>query len=325
MNLLYKPHQYSQQRQKEKRRWIWPVHLAMEATYYKERGHTVVWDDENLITPTHFFKRVITEPEGIPFTKLPAPNRKLTNAFDPKYQANGNYKYNPGTYIQSSGGCWWGRCTFCKEECNPYELRSVDSVIKEIKECKKWGFREVFDDAASFPIGKWRDEFVKRLGPIGIKFSCNMRFGTFPDYYTMKKAGFRMLLYGLESHNKKTLEKINKGINIKRAIAELKRAAKYGLEPHIAVMFGYPWESDRDAKRTLELVHYLLRHGYAKTAQASLYDVPGEKAKKAHAKYIPQIYGAAKSPVFWLNKLRDIHNLDDIKYIWKGIKAWQSR
>jgi radical SAM superfamily enzyme YgiQ (UPF0313 family) len=268
---------------------------------------------------------VIREPEGIPFNKLPAPDRKLTKAFDPKYQANGNYKHNPGTYIQSAGGCWWGRCAFCKEKGKPYHARPVDDVIKEIQGCKAMGFREIFDDTASFPTGRWRDEFIKKIRPLNIAFSCNMRFGTFPDYYEMKKSGFRMLLYGLESRFSKTLSKIDKGINIKMAIKELQTAAKYGLEPHIAVMFGYPWESDRDARYTLKLVHYLLRKGYAKTAQASLYDVPGAKTKKAHAKYIPRIYEAAHSLEFWINKLKDIRSLDDIRYLWKGVKAWKSR
>ena len=333
MNLLYKPHEYNQQRQREKKRWIWPVHLAMEAEHYRELGHEVDWGDDRITMTnglgetweTPLYDKVITEPEGILFNRLPAPDRKFTNAFDPKYQANGNFKHNPGTYIQSAGGCWWGNCAFCKEQCNDYELRDVDDVIAEIKECKRLGFREVFDDAASFAVGKWRDSFVRKLKPLGMKFSCNMRFGTFPDYYAMKKAGFRMLLYGLESRNKKTIRNINKRIDIKKAIIELKLAARYGLEPHIAVMFGFPWESDKDARRTLRMVHYLLRNGYAKTAQASLYSVPGTPPKMEHAKYIPKIYNVAYSPQFWMNKLKDIKTKDDIKYIWKGIKAWLRR
>lgn len=325
MKILYLPNEYSQQRQREKKRWIWPVHLAMEATYYSNNGHYVNWDTLGIYEQDDFYDKIITEPEGLPFKKLPMADRFLTEAYNSRYQANGNYKYNPGTYIQSAAGCWWGKCVFCKEKCSTYELRSVDQVIDEIRECKRLGFREVFDDAASFAIGKWRDEFVRKLAPIGIKFSCNMRFGTFPDYYAMKKAGFRMLLYGLESANKKTLAKINKGINFKMAISELKLASKYGLEPHIAVMFGYPWESDQDAERTLRAVHFLLKKGYVKTAQASLYDVPGARVKKDHSKYVPRIYEAVYSPEFWMNQLKSLRNFDDIKYIWKGIKAWISR
>ena len=44
-----------------------------------------------------------------------------------------------------------------------------------------------------------------------------MRFGALEqdDYNLMKKAGFRLLKFGLESANQETLDKLNKGIKIK--------------------------------------------------------------------------------------------------------------
>ena len=62
------------------------------------------------------YDRVISEPDGIPFRKLPPPDRELTDAKNPKYQNNGNFKYLPGTYMLSAGGCWHGKCTFCVEK-----------------------------------------------------------------------------------------------------------------------------------------------------------------------------------------------------------------
>jgi radical SAM superfamily enzyme YgiQ (UPF0313 family) len=317
MKLLYLPDQYAQQRQREKKRWIWPVHLAMEATKMRNDGHSVLWDypqDRDLVD------KVITEPEGLPFLSLPHADRVFTRAYEKKYQNNGNFKHHPGTYIQSASGCWWGRCCFCKESGKVYDLRPVDDVISEIIECQKLGYREIFDDSASLSTGPWLSEFLEKLKPLGIAFSCNMRFDTNPDYKAMKDAGFRMLLFGLESANQKTLDKVNKGIKIENALQELIIASLYGLEPHVAVMFGYPWETDEDAIRTLKLVHFLLRKGYAKTAQASLYNVPGVQ-NKMFQKYVPQIYRAALYPDFWMNKLKDIRGVDDIKYIWRGIKS----
>jgi anaerobic magnesium-protoporphyrin IX monomethyl ester cyclase len=320
MRIVYQPNTYSQQRQHEKKRWIWPVRLAMEATYMRAQGHEVIWDQV-----AEHGDKVVTEPEGIAFMDLPAADRTLTKAYDRKYQNNGNYKYHPGTYIQSAAGCWWGKCSFCVEHCNadPYQLRPVDYVINEIRICKSEGYKEIFDDAASFATGPWREEFCMKLMRQQIRFSCNMRFGvTEPKHYMlMRNSGFRMLLYGLESANQITLNTIHKGINIKAAISELMLASRYGLEPHVAVMFGYPWEDDHDAIRTLKLVHYLLRRGYAKTAQASVYDVPGKGYDLAARKYVQRIYDVAYYPDFWINRLKEIRNIDDIKYIWRGIKS----
>lgn len=319
MKILYRLHQYCQQRQREKRRWIWPVHMAMEATYYRDQGHHIYWDEPEYNVGAD---RVIAEPEGISFLNLPHPDRYLTKAFDPKYQANGNYKYNPGTYIQSATGCWWGNCVFCKENGHECAVRPVDDVIKEIQECKDMRFKEIFDDAASLAAGKWRKDFIEELGKIDTVFSCNMRFDTKPNFKRMKKAGFRMLLYGLESGNQETLDKINKGINIKKAIKELRLAARAGLEPHVAVMFGYPWELHEDAVQTLKLVHWLLRKGYAKTAQASLYTpIKQDLFNQMDKHYIPKIYRAAFHPEFWITRIREIKNKEDLKYLWKGIKS----
>jgi len=130
-----------------------------------------------------------------------------------------------------------------------------------------------------------------------------------------------MLLYGVESANEETLNRIGKGINADEIIPTIKKASEAGLEPHIAVMFGYPWETDEDAQRTLKLVHYLLRKGYAKTAQASFYTVGRLQYNLGHKRFVNRIYNAALYPSFWFNKIKDIKNIDDIKYIWRGIKA----
>jgi anaerobic magnesium-protoporphyrin IX monomethyl ester cyclase len=326
MRILYLPNEYSQQRQREKKRKIYPILMAMEAEWYREQGeHYVDFDpDERFSYPNGFFDKIITEPEGLDFLSLPKPDRVFTRAMDKKYQSNGNFKYTPGTYIQSASGCWWGKCSFCVEKDKPYIVRSVNDVLQEINECQALGFREVFDDSATFPTGKWLEEFCQwRKGIIFPKISCNMRLVDV-DYKMMKDAGFRMLLFGVESANQETLDRINKGVKVED-IKYIKKASEAGLEPHIAVMFGYPWESDEDALKTLRLVHWLLRNGYAKTAQASFYrpnktgDRQGD-SKLSHRHFTKRIYNVAYSPQFWFNKIKDVHNIDDLKYLWRMIK-----
>lgn len=324
MKIVYQPNCYSQQRQHEKRANIYPVLLAMEAEYYRQQGHTVIWD-----RVAEYDDRFITEPEGLPFLDLPAPDRVFTRA---KEYTSGNYKYMPGTHIMAASGCWWGKCTFCVEKDKPYEVRPVDDVIAEIKECQRLGFREIFDDSDTFPDGSWREEFCRKLKPLNIPFSCNMRFGTLQgtDYIYLKKAGFRMLLYGLESANQETLDRINKGIVERGAAYELMLASRYGLEPHVAYMVSYPWETLEEEMNTIKLVQWLLKKGYAKTAQCSVYCPPDGKAWREREYLTKKLYNVAFMPEFWYNKFKDLKSFDDWRYLLRGIKEgvsakWASR
>lgn len=329
MRILYLPNSYSQQRQFQKPANIYPVRMAMEAEWYRKQGHEVYW------IPTHYednfrdylvghywckqkLDKVIREPENLPFLTLPRPDRVFTRA---KEYTSGNYKYLPGTHIISASGCSHGRCVFCVENGKTYETRKVEDVIEEIAECKSLGYKEVFDDSATFPTGDWLDSFCVEMMPIDMTLGCNMRVGGDVPFSRMRNAGFRMLLFGIESANQETLDKINKGVKVEDIEPTLKRATKSGLSCHGAFMFGYPWETEQDAKRTLQLCHYLLRKGYLQTAQASLYCPQGVQGNQAHKKYVKKIYDVGFSPEFWWNKLRDIHDKDDIKYLWRGIKA----
>jgi radical SAM superfamily enzyme YgiQ (UPF0313 family) len=320
VKVLFKISQRNQQRQHEKDRWIWPVHLAMYATYLSKVAE-ITWDGKD----NGFYDNVIEHEDQIvvPFRCLPPPDRILTDAWNPKYQDNGNFKYKPGTYIKAAHGCWHGKCTFCVERRSKYYARTVNSVMAEIATCQALGFKEIFDDSGTFPDGKWLIDFCLKKIDLGLKIpiSCNMRIGANVGFKLMKRAGFRMLLFGIESGNQKTLDRLQKGVKVEQIIKDLKRAAKAGLAPHIAVMFGYAWESKEEEFETLKLVHYLLRKGYAKTAQASRSTIPGVDTLTDEDRPKPRdIYRIGYHPEFWLNKLKDLRSWADVKYLWRGIR-----
>jgi radical SAM superfamily enzyme YgiQ (UPF0313 family) len=323
MRILYLPSSLSQQRQFEKKNvHIYPVLLAMQAQYYRNLGHEVQWGYPFPIAiNTGSWDKIIEQPENLPFLSLPHPDRVFTNA---KSYTSGNYKYLPGTHILSASGCPHARCSFCVENGKPYEIRPVDDVISEIEECKAQNYKEIFDDSATFPQGEWLNDFTKKIAKLNMHFSCNMRIDSNVDYRSLFNAGFRMLLYGVESANQVTLDKINKGVKVEDIIPTLKKASEAGLEPHICVIFGHPNETDKDALNTLALTHYLLRKGYAKTAQASFYTLPAgqEKGNEAQRKYVKKIYEAAYYPDFWWNKIKEIKTMEDIRYMLRGIKSF---
>jgi radical SAM superfamily enzyme YgiQ (UPF0313 family) len=222
---------------------------------------------------------------------------------------------------------------------------------------ERYGVREVMDDTGCFPAGGWLSEFCSGMASRGLNkkvyLDCNMRFGALSkeDFTLMKKANFRLLLFGLESANQATLERINKGLKKEKIIEDCRLASEAGLFPHITIMFGYPWESYSDAQNTLRLGKWLLKKGYAYTMQATLmipypgtplfeecrgagllksldwddYDmkhpvmrsaIPDEKIRGL----IQQMYRVSFSPEFILRKLFSLRDNDDLRYFLRAAR-----
>jgi radical SAM superfamily enzyme YgiQ (UPF0313 family) len=212
---------------------------------------------------------------------LPFVDRDLTNWKLYAYE-NGNYKYTPATYMYSGRDCWWNRCTFCvwDHTINPlgsYRSFSPERLFAEVKHVvDKYGIKEIFDDAGTLFIGPKLKRFCELLIESGynkkVRYGCNMRFNAInQEYYNlMGKAGFRFILYGMESGNQKTLDKLDKGTKEVDAINGPRMARKAGLDPHITIMLGYPWESYEDAQRTIAIAKYAFKKGYYETMQATI-------------------------------------------------------
>jgi len=212
--------------------------------------------------------------------KLPLIDRDLTKWQLYAYK-NGNYKQTPGSYIYSARDCWWGRCTFCSWTTlypgKNYRRHSVKRMLDEIGQLiEKYHIKEIMDDSGTLPIGNWLKEFcqgmIKRGYHKKIRINCNMRLNALSqkEYDLMGKAGFRLILYGLESANQKTLDRINKNLKVQQITTSLKRAKKAGLEPHITTMIGYPWETKAEAQNTIDLAKKLFDMGYVDTLQATI-------------------------------------------------------
>ena len=329
MRYLFLDSPYHSQRQFEKPVFIYPAHLAMYSTLLRQQGHEVVWlgkDDGS-------FDKVIKSDLDIdvPFGKLPIPDRVFTNAMNPKYLSYGNYKIFPGSHYLSSNLCWWAGkkgCTFCVDskrilDGEPRDVRTVDHVLTEIEDCIGLGFRELFDDAGTIPINDWLHEFCEKMIKSGfnkrVRIGCNLK-PIKQDFKLMREAGFRFILVGVESANQETINRIQKGQRCDKVVENLKAMSDAGLEPHITMMSSYPWEGEAEEQKSIELFHHLLKKGYAKTGQVSIYSPPRTKPddNSIGHKRVPLYFNVYMIPEFWFNKLKDIKCLDDVKYILRG-------
>jgi anaerobic magnesium-protoporphyrin IX monomethyl ester cyclase len=270
-------------------------------------------------------------------------------------EKNGNYKRLPGTYTMAGRDCWYHKCTFCSWTTifPTFRARSPENLLEEIGILiDRYGIREIMDDTGTFPVGPWLEKFCMGMIENGynmeVIMDCNMRFGalSLEQYRLMKRAGFRLLLFGLESGEQKSLDRVNKSLRVEQITKSCKNAKRAGLEPHITIMFGYPWEGRKEAQKTLDLGRYLLRKGYANTVQATLViPYPGtplfeECRKKGLLKtldwerydmretvmktpmseeeiqgMVQNIYRVAFHPEFVARKVAGIRNADDLRFM----------
>lgn len=290
--------------------------------------------------------------------KLPEIDRELTGW---RLYGEHLFKKKPHTYTMAGRDCWYGRCTFCSWTTlyPTFRTRTSDLVLNEIGGLiDKYDIREIFDDTGTFPAGGWLDRFcrgmIKRGYSERIDISCNARVGAQnpEEFKLMKKAGFRLLKFGLESANQETLDHLDKGTTVEQIIESCKSAKKAGLTVHLTTMVGYPWESEEDAKRTLDLSRELLKTGSADMLQATIvvpypgtplfreaeengwltttdwdkYDMRGPVLKtpvppETLGRLTQGLYSSFLTPRFIARTLFSIRSADDLKFVGKAAKA----
>jgi radical SAM superfamily enzyme YgiQ (UPF0313 family) len=217
---------------------------------------------------------------GHDLNSLPFIDRELTKWRLYAYR-NGNFKYTPGTYIMSGRDCWWGQCSFCSWTTTfpgaQFRIRSPEKAVEEIGSLIRLGVKEIMEDSGTLPVGQWLKDFCEDIIQRGYNkktsISCNMRITGIKDpdmWRLMKKAGFRLILFGLESANQTTLDRINKNLNVQDIEPNLRMCKEAGLEPHITAMIGYPWETKEMTQNTINLARSLFKKGYVDTLQATI-------------------------------------------------------
>jgi len=325
-------------------------------------GQTIRWEDGKdpktgaTIKEAYWVSGPLTLKHNL--DELPFVDRDLTKWQLYAYQ-NGNYKYTPGTYMYSGRDCWWGRCTFCvwDHTLNPlgsYHRFSPERLFAEVKHVvDTYHVKEIFDDAGTMFIGPALKKFCGLLIESGynkkVVISCNMRLNALnQEYYDlMGKANFRFILYGMESGNQETLDKLDKGLKVEEIEQGLKMAKQAGLEPHITVMLGYPWETEDMAQKTIAVAKDMFKKGYVDTMQATItipypgtplykecvekgwlavdpkdyeaFDMRGPVMKVPFSterlmEMTQELYSSFFTPQYLVRKVLSIRSLDDIKF-----------
>jgi radical SAM superfamily enzyme YgiQ (UPF0313 family) len=290
---------------------------------------------------------------------LPFIDRDLT-----KWKQYGEkfFKHSPYTYTMVGRDCPWAKCTFCSWTTlfPTFRTRTPESLLAEIDMLvSRYGIREIFDDTGTFPRGEWLKKFCNGMIERNYKMSLmgNFRFDYINESIAplMKKAGFRLLKFGLESANQATLDRLCKGTKVEDIEKGCRIAKDAGIGVHLTIMVGYPWETKADAMRTYELAKRLLDKGLADMLQATvviaypgtpLYTQavennwlrfqPGEWEKFDMTrpvfkfpdmepadvmKICDDIYKSFMTPKFMMRQVMEIRSFDDFMFLFKAGQA----
>jgi radical SAM superfamily enzyme YgiQ (UPF0313 family) len=297
---------------------------------------------------------------------LPLIDRELT-CWKDYANKNGNFKHRPGAYIMSARDCWWGKCAFCAWTIffpgEKFRTMSAEKALDEVGNLIKLGAREIMEDSGTLPLGAWLQEFCQGMTERGynkkVTISCNMRINGIKDLATwqmMKNAGFRFILFGLESANQETLDKINKELKVEEIEPGLKMCKDALLEPHITAMVGYPWETKEMAGATINMAKNLFKRGYVDTIQGTIVipypGTPLYKYCQENNLFLTEDYSSfdqremvMKSPLsseetkglvqdlyksfmsfeFIWRKITSLRTLDDVKFIFMAGWKWMGK
>lgn len=174
------------------------------------------------------------------------------------------YLMHPYVSLYTGRGCP-AQCTFCLWPQtiggHKYRVRSPQNVADEMAYMKKLfpQVREFFFDDDTFTANLPRArEIAKKLGPLGLNWSCNSRANL--DYDTIKSFkdnGLRLFLVGYESGNDETLTRIKKGVTTDEMRRFTKACHDAGVVIHGTFILGLPVETKETIEQTIRFAQEL--------------------------------------------------------------------
>jgi radical SAM superfamily enzyme YgiQ (UPF0313 family) len=140
-------------------------------------------------------------------------------------------------------------------------VRSPQNVADEMAYMRKLfpRVKEFFFDDDTFTANLPRArEIAKKLGPLGLTWSCNSRANL--DYDTIKSFkdnGLRLFLVGYESGNDEILTRIKKGVTMDEMRRFTKACHQAGVVIHGTFILGLPVETPQSIENTIRFAQEL--------------------------------------------------------------------
>jgi len=181
---------------------------------------------------------------------IPFPSREVINYPNYRMPTKWNFK-GPFATVITSRGCPF-LCKFCyvhKMFGRKVRFRSVDNIIKELKVLiQNFGIKDIIFYDDTLTLNKERIvNLCNRIliEKINISWGCYSRVDTIDEdiVQIMKKAGCRMISFGVESGSDEILKRMGKGITVEDSINAISICNKHKIETSVSVLVGFPGET----------------------------------------------------------------------------------
>lgn len=212
----------------------------------------------------------LEEINGLSFAKkgklINTPDRKLIdlNLPIPAYELIDIKKYffeilgNNFVLLETSRGCPYN-CEYCFKGMVGTKIRRkpIENVLKELEAVCRLGAKSLYFFDLEFTIDRaYAVELCQKIidNKIKIDWACQTRADLvdFSLLDLMKRAGCKMVQFGLESGSEMVLKATNKNVTIKQVKEAVCLAKKAGLETLCYIMIGFPNETKADINATIK-------------------------------------------------------------------------
>lgn len=187
---------------------------------------------------------------------LPMPMWDLFNCTD--YHDFLIHGENPYIILTTSRGCPYD-CIYCGSKTTwgkTVRYYSPEYVVQELTDLASRGIHNFTFVDDTFTLNKKRLKAICEgilLAGIDVTFMCSSRVDTIDDETAdfLKKAGCRMITFGVESADEGTLKTIKKQIDLNQVRKALSIAKNAGILAHTSYIIGCPGETKESVENTI--------------------------------------------------------------------------
>lgn len=201
--------------------------------------------------------------EPLRLDDIPLPDWSLSTRVEPPVDLA---RHRMAYHVETQRGCVF-KCQFCTYRTIAAPVvGSIDRGLAAILDAARGrGTVWLVDATATYPHDRWRKilERLIELGGSPLPIHAYARVTDLDDDVCalMARAGVRYVLIGQESGDQRMLNAIRKGTRVDHLRPAIAALGKYGIEPSLSFLYGFPGENEASLATTRRLIS-TLNHGH---------------------------------------------------------------